>query len=237
MNHHLVFHAFDSPARLILGGLAILAAAFLLTRLLQFERQLVPPRASRWLLGLRLAVVILLGLALAEPAMSISRDLARRGRIVIAIDRSESMTMTDVQSTSAEKLRWARGLGLIGNDRINPRLDRWIADLDAEREPRWIDPGETEDPERQKELSGIRRTNLDEVLASVARLSRQQVVDRLLAPNSELVQSLSSVGDIEYRVFGGQAQAISVEAITGKPPESLDISLSLIHISEPTRPY
>ena len=120
MNHHLVFHAFDSPARLILGGLAILAAAFLLTRLLQFERQLVPPRASRWLLGLRLAVVILLGLALAEPAMSISRDLARRGRIVIAIDRSESMTMTDAQSTPAEKLRWARGLGLIGNDRINP---------------------------------------------------------------------------------------------------------------------
>ena len=46
MNHHLVFHAFDSPARLILGGLAILAAAFLLTRLLQFERQLVPPRSA-----------------------------------------------------------------------------------------------------------------------------------------------------------------------------------------------
>ena len=145
MTHHLVFHVFDSPARLILGGLAILAAAFLLTRLLQFARQLVPPRASRWLLGLRLAVVILLGLALAEPAMSLSRDLARRGRIVIAIDRSESMTMTDAQSTAAEKLRWARGLGLIGNYRINPRLDRWSADLDAEREPRWIDPGETED--------------------------------------------------------------------------------------------
>ncbi|HCD01926.1 MAG TPA: hypothetical protein DER64_15520, partial [Planctomycetaceae bacterium] len=138
MNHRLVFHVFDSPARLVLGGLAILAAAFLLTRLLQFERQLVPPRASRWLLGLRLAVVILLGLALAEPAMSISRDLARRGRIVIAIDRSESMTMTDAQSTAAEKLKWARGLGLIGNDRINSRLDRWIADLDAEREPRWV---------------------------------------------------------------------------------------------------
>lgn len=223
MNHRLVFHVFDSPARLVLGGLAILAAAFLLTRLLQFERQLVPPRASRWLLGLRLAVVILLGLALAEPAMSISRDLARRGRIVIAIDRSESMTMIDAQSTAAEKLKWARGLGLIGNDRINSRLDRWIADLDAEREPRWVDPEETDDPKRQRDLSKIRRTNLDEVLASVARLSRQQIVDRLLAPNSGLVQSLKSVGEIEYRVFGGRAEAVTVETMSGKPPESVDV--------------
>jgi len=223
VNHRLIFHVFDSPARLVLGGLAILAAAFLLARLLQFERQLVPPRASRWLLGLRLAVVILLGAALAEPAMSISHDLARRGRIVIAIDRSESMTMTDLQSTAAERLRWARGLGLIGNERINPRLDRWVADLEAEREPRWVDPQETDDPVRRLELSGIRRTNLDEVLASVARLSRQQIIDRLLGRNSPLVQSLEAVGKVEYRIFGGRAETVSGEALAGKPPESLDI--------------
>jgi len=60
VNHRLLFHVLDSPARLVLGGLAVLAAVVLVVRLLQFERQLMPHAASRWLLGLRLSVIVLL---------------------------------------------------------------------------------------------------------------------------------------------------------------------------------
>ena len=120
MSHRLLFHVLDSPARLVIGGLAILAATILVVKLLRFERQLVPPAASRWLLGLRLAVIVLIGVALSEPAVTLSHDLQQQGRIIVAIDRSESMTMTDAQATSAERLRTARGLGLVGNETINP---------------------------------------------------------------------------------------------------------------------
>jgi len=222
VNHRLLFHVLDSPARLVLGGLAVLAAAVLVVKLLQFERQLVPHTASRWLLGLRLAVIVLLGAALAEPAVNLSRNLARRGRIVVAIDRSESMTMSDPQASRAERLRWARGLGLIGNDRINQRLDRWTEDLQAGREPRWVDEGEADDPQRNKQLQEIRRANLYEVLEAVGRLTRQQVINRLISRQSPLIESLQAIGDVEYRVFGGRAETVGVEAVAGPPPESLD---------------
>ena len=222
MNHRLLFHVMDSPARLVLGGLAVLAAVVLVVKLLQFERQLMPHAASRWLLGLRLSVIVLLGAALAEPAVNLSRDLARRGRIVVAIDRSESMTMSDPQASRAERLRWARGLGLIGNDRINPRLDRWTEDLEAGREPSWVDEGEADDPQRNKQLQEIRRENLDEVLEAVGRLTRQQIINRLISRQSPLIESLQEIGDIEYRVFGGAAETIGAEAVAGDAPESLD---------------
>ena len=222
MNHRLLFHVFESPARLVLGSLAVLAAAILLVKLLQSERQLVPTAVSRWLLGLRLAVILLLAVALAEPALHLSHTLTRHGRIVVAIDRSTSMTMNDLQATSAEKLMWARGLGLLGNPRIQDRLDRWAADLQAQREPQWVDPGETDDPKRQQQLKEIRRANLDAVLDTVAKLSRQQVVNRLVDRHSRLIQSLQQVGEIEYRVFGGTAETIGDQAVTGPTPSSLD---------------
>ena len=222
MNHRLLFHVFESPTRLVLGSLAVLAAAILLVKLLQAERQLVPTAVSRWLLGLRLAVILLLAVALAEPALHLSHTLTRHGRIVVAIDRSTSMTMNDLQATSAEKLMWARGLGLLGNPRIQDRLDRWAADLQAQREPQWVDPGETDDPKRQQQLKEIRRANLDEVLDTVAKLSRQHVVNRLVDRNSRLIQSLQQVGEIEYRVFGGTAETIGDQAVTGPTPSSLD---------------
>ena len=222
MNHRLLFHVLDSPARLVLGALAVLAAAVLVVKLLQFERQLVPDSTSRWLLGLRLSVIVLLGAALAEPAINLSQDLARRGRIVVAIDRSQSMTMSDPQASRAERLRWARGLGLIGNDRINQRLDRWVEDLEAGHEPRWVDEGEADDPQRNSQLQEIRRENLDEVLEAVGRLTRQQIINRLISRQSPLIESLQAIGDVEYRVFGGRAQTIGVEAVTLTPPETRD---------------
>ncbi|MEC7556474.1 MAG: hypothetical protein VX311_03805 [Planctomycetota bacterium] len=224
MSHRLLFHVLDSPARLVLGGLAILAAAMLVVKLLQFERQLVPPAASRWLLGLRLAVIVLIGIALAEPAVTLSHDLQRQGRIIVAIDRSESMTMTDAQATSAERLQTARGLGLVGNETINPRLDRWTADFQAGREPTWLDPGETQDPQRQQQLQDIRRANLDEVLAAAGRLSRQEIINRLVQDSSPLITSLQSVGRVEYRVFGGRAETIAAAAVAATAPESVDAS-------------
>ncbi len=223
MSRRLLFQALDSPGWLALGGLAVLVAAVLIVRLLQFERQLVPIRVGRWLLGLRLSVVILLGLALAEPVLSWSRDLVRHGRVLVAVDISESMSITDAQATGAEKLRWARGLGLIGNDRINQRLDRWSSDLDAGQEPRWVDPGEAGDPSQRKRLAEIRRRNLDDVFRTVGKLSRREIVARLLGENSPLLKSLGTVGDIEFRIFAGTAETVLSEALTRPPPESLAI--------------
>ncbi len=223
MSRHLLFQALDSPGWLALGGLAVLIAAGLIVRLLQFERQLVPVRVGRWLLGLRLSVVILLGLALAEPVLSWSRGRLHRGRVLVAVDISESMAIIDAQATGAEKLRWARGLGLIGNDRINERLDRWSSDFDAGKEPRWVDPGEAIDPSQRRRLAEIRRRNLDDVFQAVSKLSRQEIVGRILGENSPLLNSLGAVGELEFRVFGGTAETVTAQALTRPPSESLTI--------------
>src|SRR5262245_51281644 len=81
-----------------LGWLWIAAGAVALVLLVvryREERRLVSRRAGLGLLGLRLAAAAVLVLALFEPIATRSYRATVKGRVIVAVDVSESMATTD----------------------------------------------------------------------------------------------------------------------------------------------
>ena len=186
---------------------------------MRYERRLVPGRVGNLLMALRLLVLLVLLLTMLEPVLSWMRKQDTTGRIVVAIDLSESMGTEDRHATDAEKLRWARALGIIGNSEIDGRLDRWLADLDAGREPQWIADGES------AELAAARRQNLQSVFEQIDGLSRKQIALRLTTQTTRpLIERLSEYGAVDIRVFAGRTAAAdptNLEQLVVTPPSSL----------------
>lgn len=88
------------------------AAVLLLLWLYREERRLVSRRAGLCLLGLRLIAAGVLVLALFEPIAARTFRQTVRGRLVVAVDTSESMETTDPDRTADERDRLARVLAL-----------------------------------------------------------------------------------------------------------------------------
>lgn len=211
-----------------LAGLAVAAvvAAGLIVWLYRYERRLISPSLGWMLLGLRLAAVALICLALLEPVWISEINRERVGRILLAVDVSDSMDTVDVHAGRGEMLRWARALGMIGNSEIDARLDRWQTALDEGREPEWVEPDETADPVRRRQLADARRENLDEVLSRLSQLSRREITRRLLTSGSEpFIQQLAALGLLEVSLFAGQSTAIDPqelsERLSGEAPALL----------------
>ncbi|NOX56043.1 MAG: hypothetical protein GXP27_16695, partial [Planctomycetes bacterium] len=177
---HLVFRAWESKPWLVFCVGSAVLAIVLIVMLLRYERRLVPRRVGNTLLVLRTAIVTLLLLTLLEPVLSWTVRRERSGRILIALDVSDSMSTTDNHASRAEKLRWARSLGMIGNPTINQRLDQWIAAWQRGEEPRWVGPDETADPERRAELERIRRETIEGIFAELDKIPRKEIALRLL---------------------------------------------------------
>src|SRR4029079_15736453 len=91
-----------------------LIAAVCLILLFRYERRLIPPRLGAVLLSLRLAAAGVLVLALLEPRILTSFEQQRRVRIIVVADVSQSMDTADKSLSTAEVLRLARALGMIG---------------------------------------------------------------------------------------------------------------------------
>src|SRR3954467_7504154 len=93
--------------------LACLVPLVLLLWLYRCELALVPRAVARALLGLRLAVLcLLLGLVCLQPIYARDRTEGLPGRVLVAVDRSDSMGVKDPQRPAADKLRLARALRL-----------------------------------------------------------------------------------------------------------------------------
>jgi hypothetical protein len=152
------------------GLVALLAAAATETViwLSAAERQTLAPRIGRWLLGLRLSLVLLLLCVLLQPVISYESQTRHERFIAVLVDDSASMQLTDPQSTPAERLALAR---LYGRPPVGPpsRLDQslvQLADLRRELESQLgalkaIPPG---DPESIAAQIRRRREPLDALL-------------------------------------------------------------------------
>ncbi|HVW02661.1 MAG TPA: hypothetical protein VHB77_20055, partial [Planctomycetaceae bacterium] len=201
------------------------AAALLIVLLYRDEQRLVPRPVGLALLGLRVLAVATLFFVLLQPAFTWRLDEQRQGRIVVAVDASESMTTSDTHASRGERLRWARGLGMIGNATTEARLNRWQSDLDADREPEWVEPREAADPEQRARLAKSRREALDAVLDDVAKLPRREIARRLLLQTGHpLLEGLDRLGRVQLLVFGGKAEATdpaTLEKTLDDPPASL----------------
>ena len=78
------------------------AAGVLIVMLLQYERKLVPKSVGNTLLILRLLVLGVFFLTLLKPALTWELDKKHSGRILVAVDLSESMGTTDAHATRAK---------------------------------------------------------------------------------------------------------------------------------------
>ena len=110
--------------RLLLAGsrlgwfwiLALATAVILLVVLYREERRLVTRRAGLFLLCLRLTAATALAFALFEPIAARTLVETQRGRVIVAVDVSESMTTVDEGRTSEQTAKLAQVLLLDRGD-------------------------------------------------------------------------------------------------------------------------
>jgi hypothetical protein len=203
--------------------LCVFAACGLIFVLHAYERKLISKTLGTVLLALRTAVVVCLFLVLLEPVMSWTTAAERTGRVVVAVDGSLSMGTVDLQSTIAEKLQWARAIGLIGNAESDVRLNRWIAAYEKGDMPEWATGQEEPDPEKRKLLADARRQNVEEIVKEVDAFSRKDLVQRLLGPGREgLLRHLEENVVVDLVVFGGNtmdADPATLDRTLKQPPK------------------
>ncbi len=182
-----------------------LPAGLLVIMLYRYERRLVPGVVGYALLTLRLLVIGLVLLTWLEPVLTWKLDQQHAARILVALDLSDSTNTTDQYALKAEKLRWARGLGMVGNTAVNARLDRWIAAFATGCEPEWVGDQETVDPEKRAALSRARRQHIESLLVEVDKLPRREIARRLLvgAP-APLLPELKRLGPVSLWGFAGK---------------------------------
>src|SRR5262245_43353796 len=173
------WHELPVPAQVALLALLCLVPLGLVLWLYRHETRLVSRRTAATLLALR-AVVVLLILFLVglEPvyARTVEQEIA--GRVLVLIDRSDSMDVSDPQRSTADKLRLARALNLTGDEDV----DDWIAAHDANRAIVWVRPDEAAgDQGRRRDLEARRRQAHDQICDKIDTLTRLQSVEGLLS--------------------------------------------------------
>ena len=98
------------------GGLALLAAAAVWWWYRREVRRQPGLLVRRMAPALRAATAFLLVLMLTGPVLHHARTIHERGKVLLFVDGSASMQLTDPQLPLARKLLIARGLGLAGRD-------------------------------------------------------------------------------------------------------------------------
>lgn len=208
--------------------LSLISAGVMIWMLYGYERRLIPTAAGNTLLLLRLMVLACLFVTFLEPAVTWTHETQRKGRIVVAVDVSDSMTTADVHALPAEKLRWARALGIIGEQAAPERLAAWQAAYDNYQEPEWVTAEETADPERRARLTEVRKKNLEQALQDAGQIPRKEIARRLLTMTSPpLLPALEKMGQVQIVTFGGAAQGTNAKqlpALVETPPQSLQTS-------------
>lgn len=200
-------------------------AAILVGLLLKYERSLVSPRIGNTLLALRLSVLLLLCLTFLQPVVTWVLDRDRSGKIIVAVDVSESMDTADLHADQASLLRLARSLELIGNSATDERLERWITDYENGEEPNWVSDSEVATESARTELARLRKANVEQVCETVRALPRREIAIRLLNTTSQpLLERLNEIGTVEVRAFATRAESVDqslLEDALGGPIPSL----------------
>lgn len=183
---------------------AVFTAIFLLYRL---ERKLVSRTVGRLLIGLRFLVVAILLVLLLEPVVTWSIDHSQSGRIVIALDVSDSMKTSDAHAKTAERLRWAKALRMIGQGNNDLQLDRWISAYENNEEPVWVTKEEVADDSKRALRAETLKGNVEGILERMKDISRREMAVSLLVNSDQaLVDLLKDAAEIQLITFSGQVQ-------------------------------
>ncbi len=195
------------------GVMILLVAlpAILALILSRSERQSVTRWRARCIFALRAVLFVLVFVALLRPVVLQPTTISKSRTVIVAVDVSKSMDTRDTHAKKSEKIRWARALGMIGNEQTNQRLDRWSNAYDTNSEPEWVAEDEVSDPNQRRQLADSRRLNLENVLSQVDQLTRYDICARLLMENeSRLATTIRKRGKYEVYQFAGDSRRIDI---------------------------
>lgn len=198
----LLFLQLKSQSRWLLLTAIAFAIVTLIVKLNEYERQLISPSLGWTLLGLRLSLVFIIFLTLMEPVWVWSYDTERLGRVVVALDVSESMDTDDEHAALVEKLRWGRSLGMFSNGGSQDQVTGWIRALETGNEPEWVSAEEEPNPIRRQQRAARRRQDIEETLENVTDYSRLALSLKTLVAKSEpFVDQLAEYAQTELAIF------------------------------------
>lgn len=156
---------------LILGVLL-----FLIFRLYRHELKLIPKQFAILLLCLRLALIGTLFLVTSmKPALARTVTETVPSKVLIAVDRSDSMSVADPQRSQLEKLELAKGLKLVRDIADDSTLDSWIKEA------------------RNGPYTPSDKAKYGKVVEHVDAVTRHQISERVLDPEGANV--LKAIGD------------------------------------------
>jgi hypothetical protein len=177
---------------LALWLLAGLIPLLLIIWLYRHELRLVSRCTAGSLLILRFLVLGLVwALVCLQPMVAHSATEEVSGRVLFALDCSDSMEIADPQRPRVEKLRLARALHLAHDLCSDGELDDWIRLYEEKGGPLWDKPA-----------SQTRHQAHDEVCRRVDQLTRLQVAQRILSDDGlRLVQGVGAHHQVELLGF------------------------------------
>ncbi|MEP3478665.1 MAG: hypothetical protein ABJZ55_05415, partial [Fuerstiella sp.] len=190
--------------------LAVVIALALFWVLRKYEAKLVSKPVGFVLLLLRICVLGLLLLTLLKPVFVKSWDLDRQPRLLIGFDVSESMDTADQHAGEGEMLKWAKALGMLGNDATDELIDTWINDYAEGREPNWAGDSGNADAA----FANVRRRQVQDIFAELRTMPRTEFVRRLLLarPNDLLVNFRKQTA-VDLQVFGMEQLKVSDDGL------------------------
>ena len=214
MNWRLIFSGAKSPAWVLFAMLSVVAVLVLSVWLMRLERRVVSRNVGRVLLSLRIAVLAVMLTLLLQPVLTTQLDVTQRGRVIVAIDASQSMEIHDANAPLGEKLRWAQALGMLGNQETDTLIQQWVASADAGEEPNWL--GNAQPPQTPAEQSAAeaRKRQVNSTLEELAQMPRTEFVRRLLQSQPrELLQKLQGLIGVDVRLFATDQKAATSEEL------------------------
>jgi hypothetical protein len=198
-------------------GLILGVPLILVVMLYRYELRLIKPGAAVFLLGLRLIVLLLILFLLGlQPIYARTHTEELPGRVLVAVDRSDSMDVTDPQRPTVEKLRLALSLKVAGDVCPDAMLQDWIKQYDDEGEVRrWVADNElADDAPKRKQLENERREKFAEVGRRVDQLTRSEIARRvLMADGAGLLPAISAKHKVEVIGFTQEVWDVKPDAV------------------------
>ena len=183
-----------------------------LFRLARFEMQLVTARVALGLLALRLTTIAVILITLFfEPSVSKIRREDVPGRILIAVDTSDSMRVTDPQRPMVEKLLLAKQLNWTHDISGDREVTDWIAETSAGSAPSFADTP----------VGRARRSRYDAIVKRIDDSTRLALAERILLPDgSSLLDRLKSKHTVE--LVGADQTLVGLPTDPARLTTSLD---------------
>jgi hypothetical protein len=222
-------------AQLILMFFGLCLTGGLLLWLYSYEAKLVRPLTATGLLLLRGFVLMLLFFVCLQPVLSRPTSEKIAGRVLIALDRSDSMSIADPQRDFGEKLRLVKALNLHSDICKDSQIDDWLKEISGLGRVNFLNnaAGEAD------------RAKFNQICARVDALTRMQVAQKLLTGDkpglinefakrhgTEIIGFSQEIGELTPQEVAALSFPRASESSKAAPTAFTDLRLPLVHALE-----